>query len=110
MTRAIAALGTALALAFAAPAVASDLVVLESNVAALSAGSVVPAAQSVSLDGGARLVLIAPDGSARTVQGPYSGPIGKAGADAPGMLERLTNERKDSNHVVSAIRAPSRDQ
>ncbi|MEM6439558.1 MAG: hypothetical protein AAF763_07710 [Pseudomonadota bacterium] len=91
-------------------AAASDLVVLESNVASLAPGSVVPATQSVSLGSGARLVMIAADGTTRSVTGPYSGAIGQAGSDAPGALERLTTSREDSNHVVGAIRAPSWDQ
>jgi hypothetical protein len=111
MKRPLAVLAGALALALsAAPATAADLVVLESNVADLAPGSMIPASRSVSLGGGARLVVIAPDGATRAVQGPYSGPIGEAGADAPGALERLTTERSDSNHVVGAIRAPSWDQ
>lgn len=98
------------ALAWAGPAAAADLVVLESNVDALAPGSVVPADQQVQLGGEARLVMIAADGTTRAVSGPYSGPLGRAGADAPGMLERLTTTREDSNHVVGAIRAPSWDQ
>lgn len=107
---------TAIAFAFAAgaafggPAVAADLIVLESNVASLAPGSVVPASRAVQLDGGARLVMIAADGTTRAVSGPYSGPLGRAGADAPGIIERLTGQRDGSNHVVGAIRAPAWDQ
>ena len=110
MKRSVAALfGAALGLAVS-PAVASDLVVLESNVAQYAPGSVIPASQEVSLSGSARIVMIAADGSTRAVSGPYSGAIGEAGSDAPGALERLTTAREDSNHVVGAIRAPSWDQ
>ncbi|WP_339950146.1 hypothetical protein [uncultured Albimonas sp.] len=101
--------GAAASLA-ALPAAASDFVILESNVSSITPGSVVPASQSVSLAGGEKLVMIAADGSTRAVTGPYSGALGKAGADAPGALERLTAERNDSSHVVGAIRAPSWDQ
>lgn len=107
VTKAIAAAAFAI---WAAPAIASDLVVLESNVGALAPGSVVPADRQVQLGGEARLVMIAADGTTRSVTGPYSGPLGRAGADAPGVLERLTTQREDSNHVVGAIRAPSWDQ
>ena len=113
MMRRIVAASAAAALFAAAPvgaAVASDLVVLESNVASLAPGSVVPATQSVSLGGGARIVMIAADGTTRSVSGPYNGAIGEAGSDAPGALERLTTSRDDSNHVGGAIRAPSWEQ
>ncbi|MEO1689097.1 MAG: hypothetical protein AAFU61_14460 [Pseudomonadota bacterium] len=109
MMRTVAAALSA-AVMFAGAAVASDLVVLESNVATLAPGSVVPASQSVSLGGEARLVMFAADGTTRSVRGPYSGAIGQAGSDAPGALERLTGSRDDSNHVVGAIRAPSWEQ
>ena len=92
------------------PASASDLVVLESNVSALAPGSVVPASQQVQLGGEAKIVMITADGTTRSVTGPYNGPLGRAGADAPGVLERLTTQREDSNHVVGAIRAPTWDQ
>ena len=104
----IGALATALLAGSAA--FAADLVVLESNVAAFAPGTLAPAEQQVTLGAEARLVLIAPDGSARTVTGPYSGALGAAGADAPGVLQRLTSERRDANHVVGAIRAPAWDQ
>ena len=94
----------------AGPAAASDFVILESNVSAIVPGSVIPASQKVSLSGGETLVMIAADGSTRSVDGPYSGALGEAGADAPGALERLTAERHDSSHVVGAIRAPAWDQ
>lgn len=113
MMRRIAAVSAAAALLAAASvgaATASDLVVLESNVAALAPGSVVPATQAVSLGGSARVVMIAADGTTRSVTGPYNGAIGEAGSNAPGALERLTTSRGDDNHVVGAIRAPSWDQ
>lgn len=106
---ATALIGAALALA-ALPAAASDFVILESNVSAIAPGSVVPGAQKISLSGGQKLVMIAADGSTRSVTGPYSGALSAAGTNAPGALERLTTERKDSSHVVGAIRAPSWDQ
>lgn len=111
MKRALAALAAAAGLVLSVGAVAAaDLVVLESNVPALAPGSVVPSSQQVALDRDARLTVIAADGTTRSVAGPYSGPLGRAGADAPGVLDRLTSDRGDSNHVVGAIRAPSWDQ
>lgn len=111
MKRSVTALFGAAAVALAAlPAAASDLVVLESNVSDYAPGSVIPADQAVSLDGSARLVMIAADGSTREITGPFSGAIGEAGADAPGAMERLTTAREDSNHVVGAIRAPAWDK
>ncbi|MAS44722.1 MAG: hypothetical protein CML46_17710 [Rhodobacteraceae bacterium] len=91
-------------------AAASDFVVLESNVASYAPGSVIPGNQNVQLAGGARLVMIASDGSTRSVAGPYAGAIADAGADAPGALDRLVASREEKNHVVGAIRAPSWDQ
>lgn len=99
-------LATGLLAAAALPADASDLIVLESNVPAYAAGASVPSGQAVNLDEDARLVIIAGDGTTRTVEGPYQGPIGRAGTDAPGAIERLTTQRENSNHVVGAIRAP----
>ncbi|MDF2233109.1 hypothetical protein P2H44_11150 [Albimonas sp. CAU 1670] len=111
MTQIIGTVLFAAAVSLAAqPAAASDFVILESNVSSIVPGSVIPASQSVSLSGGQKLVMIAADGSTRSVNGPYSGALGKAGSDAPGALERLTAERNDSSHVVGAIRAPSWDQ
>lgn len=98
---------TAFAATTSANAAAADLIILESNVSSLAAGSVVSESKAVTLAGSARLVMIAPDGTTRSVRGPYSGPLGSAGSEAPGALERLTTERGDSNHVVGAIRAPS---
>ena len=86
---------------------AADLVILESNVAEISAGSLVPEAQVVNLSSDAKLVMIAADGSTRTVTGPYSGVIGEGASDAPGALQRLTASREGADHVVGAIRAPS---
>ncbi len=105
-----AALSLGAIFAGAASAAASDFVILESNVSAIVPGSVIPASQRVSLSGGEKLVMIAADGSTRSVAGPYAGALGQAGSDAPGALERLTAERNDSSHVVGAIRAPSWDQ
>lgn len=110
MKRSVAALIGAAAMLAALPAAAADFVVLESNVSDLSPGSMVPGSRKVSLDAGARLVMIAADGSTRAVTGPYSGAISDAGAAAPGALERLTTQRGDSNHVVGAIRAPAWDK
>lgn len=110
MKRAPFALVAAAAALWAPAALAADLIVLESNVAALAPGSVVPASQQVQLGGEARLLMIAADGTTRSVSGPYSGPLGRAGAETPGVLERLTTTREDSNHVVGAIRAPAWDQ
>ena len=95
---------------FAATAAPADLVVLESNVASITPGSIISSDKRVSLKSGARIVMIASDGSTRSVTGPYTGAIGDGAANAPGALERLTGERDDSNNVVGAIRAPSWDQ
>lgn len=110
MNRLIAALFVGVLGLMAQGAAASDFVVLESNVANFAPGSVIPGAQKVQLAGGARLVMIASDGSTRAVAGPYAGAIADAGAEAPGALERLVASREEKNHVVGAIRAPSWDQ
>ena len=71
MRRYLAAYCVAAFLPFSATtALAADLVVLESNVASLAPGSVVPASQSVTLSGGAKIVMIAADGPTRSVSGP----------------------------------------
>lgn len=110
MNRLAAALFVAVAALTAQVAAASDFVVLESNVASYAPGSVIAGSQNVQLDGSARIVMIAADGSTRSVSGPYAGAISDAGADAPGALERLVASREEKNHVVGAIRAPSWDQ
>ncbi len=112
MTRPLAAAfsGIAFALIAAAPSISADLVVLESNVAGISAGSVIAESEQVRLEAGARLVMIAADGSTKSVRGPYSGPIGRGTANAPGALQRLTEAQGGSDHVVGAIRAPNWDK
>jgi hypothetical protein len=89
---------------------AADMVIIDSNVAALPIGSTAPEAKSVALSAGQSVTLIAPDGSTLVVAGPYSGPLGRGAADAPGALSRLSKSRESSTHVVGAIRAPSWDQ
>jgi hypothetical protein len=98
--------GLALAVSAAGPVRAADFVILESNVAGIAPGSVVAENEQIRLDQGARLVMIAADGATRAVAGPYSGPIGRAAANAPGALQRLTESQPDTDHVVGAIRAP----
>ncbi len=110
MKRSVAALFGAAVLMAALPAAAADFVVLESNVSTLTPGSMVPGSRKISLDAGARVVMIAADGSTRAVSGPYAGAVSEAGSSAAGALERLTTQRGDSNHVVGAIRAPAWDQ
>ena len=101
---------TLMAAPIAQAAAGADLVVLESNVASIAPGSIISSDKRVTLKSGARIVMIASDGSTRSVTGPYSGAIGDGAANAPGALERLTSERDDADHVVGAIRAPSWDQ
>ena len=60
---------TAFAATTSANAAAADLIILESNVSSLAAGSVVSESQAVTLAGSARLVMIAPDGTTRSVPG-----------------------------------------
>ena len=91
-------------------AFAADLVVIDSNVSGLPIGSTAPEAQSVVLSAGQSLTLIGADGSTLVVAGPYSGPLGRGAAQAPGALSRLAKSRESSTHVVGAIRAPSWDQ
>lgn len=99
--------GLLLAVSAAAPSRAADFVVLESNVAGISPGSVVAENAQIRLDRGSRIVMIASDGATRAVAGPYSGPIGRAAANAPGALQRLTSSQPRADHVVGAIRAPN---
>ena len=68
---------------------AADFVVLESNVPALAPGAIEPPNRQVALGPGARLVLIEPDGATRLVLGPFTGPLGRAGAPRPSVLERF---------------------
>lgn len=89
---------------------ASDLVVIDSNVAALPIGSTAPEAQAVVLAAGQTLTLIGADGGTLVVAGPYSGPLGRGASSAPGALSRLAKSRESSGHVVGAIRAPAWDQ
>ena len=88
------------------PARAADLVVLESNVAGIAPGSVLPESAQINLGRGERLVMIAPDGATRSVAGPFAGPVGRGAANAPGAIQRLTGVQDRSEHVVGAIRAP----
>jgi hypothetical protein len=86
------------------PAGASDLVVLESNVPAYAAGTSVPARAMVTLDVDARLVFITGDGSTVIVEGPFTGPIWRAAAGRPGVIERLTT-RRERSHRFGATRS-----
>jgi hypothetical protein len=85
-------------------ALAANLVIIDSNVAALPVGSSTPDTSAVALSEGQTLVLIAEDGGTLVVEGPYSGPIGEGATNALGSLGRLGKSREKSPRVVGAIR------
>ena len=97
-----------LALAAASPAVAGDLVVLESDVAALPPGAVARADFAVTLAPGERIVAIDEDGTVRAAKGPFSGPLGRAmNGAAPPAPASVGAAGGDRSEVIGAVRAPA---
>lgn len=85
---------------------AADVVILDSTVAALAPGDVLPDTREVSVPAGAFLSVILASGETILVKGPYSGPIGAMGdVSAPGVAE-LTGARGGETKVLGAVRAP----
>ena len=66
-----------------APAWAAELLVIGSENSDIGEGAIVDAAATLRLAPGARLTLIAEDGTAVTLEGPYEGPPLENAADAP---------------------------
>lgn len=88
----------------AGAAMSADLVVIDSNVAAMPVGSSTPDTDPVSLTQGQTLVLIGEDGGTLVVEGPYSGPVGEGAATEGGGIARLGKSREKAPRVVGAIR------
>lgn len=103
----IAALTCAAALTFGSAAQAADVVVMDSSVASIAAGSIVPDSASVDIPAGGAVVLIMADGETRSVIGPYSGPIGAAQSSGDALAQ--SNAGSDTK-VLGAVRAPKWEQ
>jgi hypothetical protein len=104
MNCALFSISLAAAAVMAGGALSADLVVIDSNVAAIPVGSSTPDTMAVALTKGQTLVLIAEDGGTMVVEGPYSGPIGEGAATESGAIARLGKSREKSPRVVGAIR------
>lgn len=95
------------ALAMAAPAHA-QWVVVEARGGGVSVGQTLPAAATLSLQEGERVMLISPDGRALTLRGPFSGPPaqdGPAAADPVQALAVLVASRDARTRSVGVVRA-----
>lgn len=90
---------------------ASEIVVIESTAPGLEAGAFLDPGEAVSVPAGASIVIVEPDGSTRTVDGPFEGPLGAAAAPDSGSgglmanLGKLVSEREEEKQVLGAIRA-----
>ena len=95
---------------FASVAQASEIVVIESTAPGVEAGVFLDSADAVSIPAGASILIVEADGSTRTVEGPFDGPLGAAAApdaDSAGLmanLGKLISEREEEEQVLGAIR------
>jgi hypothetical protein len=96
-------------LAVSRPAMAAEIVVIESTVVEIEAGSILDDAQTVSVPEGGMIVIVEEDGSSRTIEGPFEGTLASQGqSDDGGLvanLGKLVRNREESRQVLGAIRA-----
>ena len=93
----------------AAPAIAGDVVILDSTIDAVTPGQMVPDTQAVTVPAGGSLTVILEDGETRVITGPYDGQIGLASAGDSTGLDALTASRGSDTKVLGAVRAPKWD-
>ncbi|MEM7546096.1 MAG: hypothetical protein AAF367_11220 [Pseudomonadota bacterium] len=103
----LAALTLAAAVFIWAPAKAGDVMVIDSTMAALPPGEMVPEAEVITVPDGARLTLITPAGETRVLDGPFSGPIGTVEQSGGSSFTDFTTGRGRETKVLGAVRAPS---
>ncbi len=90
---------------------ASEVIVLESTVAAYAPGVSLPSSGLINLPAGAALSVLDANGATRTISGPYSGPVA---ADAPAgdgvlaVLGQLVREDDRERSMLGAVRAFSK--
>lgn len=89
-------------------AYAGDVVVMDSTADMLVPGDMVNDGKVVDIPSGSVVTLIMADGETRVVNGPYSGPIGKAQSSSD-TLDSLTASRGGETKVLGAVRAPKWD-
>ena len=98
-----------LALALIAPAIAEDLVVIESSSPQIAVGSVIASGAAITLPAGARAVLVSAAGRTVALAGPYSGTPGSgaAGGDSRLLtaLASLVQRKAEDTSSVGAVRA-----
>ena len=99
-----------LALACSSSLAAAEIVIIESTAPGLDAGSMIGADEIVTVPEGAWIVIVEPDGSSRTIEGPYEAAIGAAGAitgggDLIAGLSKLVAERENEQQILGALRA-----
>ena len=104
------AFGAAALILSAAPAWAVDIVIIESTVPSIEAGTILDSSLAVSVPAGHEIVIVEPDGSSRVIQGPYAGALGGAGSNVGNdglmaSLGKLVKERENERQVLGAIRA-----
>lgn len=90
-------------------ALAAEIVIIESTVPGIEAGSIVADTDAITVPAGELIVIVEEDGSSRTIEGPFKGAIGSAGEAAGGgliaNLGKLVQDREKSRQVLGAIRA-----
>lgn len=90
-------------------ATAAEIVIIESTVPDIEAGSIVADTDAITVPAGELIVIVEEDGSSRTIEGPFEGAIGSAGeAEGGGLianLGKLVQDREESRQVLGAIRA-----
>ena len=90
---------------------AEEIVIIESSAPDVEAGAILDSADVVNVPAGTSIVIVEPDGSTRTIEGPFQAALGAAGegGDAGGgliaNLGKLVSEREESRQVLGAIRA-----
>ena len=89
-----------------AAAFAADVVVLDSTVASIDAGAVIPEEAQIEIPAGSSVTLIMANGETRTLGGPYAGAIGATVAETTSGLEAFTSVRGGDTKVLGAVRAP----
>lgn len=105
---AAAALGAGVT-AMAGHAIAAPLVVVEARGGGVRPGMKIDSGAPIQLKEGEKVVLIATDGRATTLRGPYRGPAGQARSggtqNATVALAALISTRRDRASAVGAVRS-----
>lgn len=98
------------AMAMAAPAMASDMVVIQSSGTPLAQGTMIDGSQTLTLAEGASVTLISSDGTPVTLSGPYTGTpassaAGNGNSGVATAIAGLFSGPKTSTASLGAVRA-----